>query len=81
MKRKRFSPLEKKADQHVANRFRARRLELHLTQMQLAEALRLSHQQVQKMEYGHDRITAGRLYLCCEVLKVPVMYFFEGLEP
>jgi DNA-binding XRE family transcriptional regulator len=45
-------------DKHVGSRVRMRRLMLDLTQMQLAEGLGLTFQQVQKYEKGTNRISA-----------------------
>jgi transcriptional regulator with XRE-family HTH domain len=66
-------------DQHVGERIRARRAELGLTQEQLAEALNVSYQQVQKYETGANRISAGRIFELARKLRVDVGYFFEGL--
>jgi transcriptional regulator with XRE-family HTH domain len=66
-------------DQHVGERIRARRAELGLTQEQLAQALQVSYQQVQKYETGANRISAGRIFDIARKLRVDVSYFFEGL--
>ena len=66
-------------DQHVGERIRARRAELGLTQEQLAQALQVSYQQVQKYETGANRISAGRIFEIARKLGVDVSYFFEGL--
>ncbi len=66
-------------DVHVGDRLRQRRALLGLNQTALGEAVGLTYQQVQKYELGKDRIGAGRLYQFCNVLDVPVDYFFEGL--
>ena len=69
----------RRIDQHVGERIRARRTELGLTQEQLAEALNVSYQQVQKYETGANRISAGRVFELARKLRVGVSYFFEGL--
>jgi transcriptional regulator with XRE-family HTH domain len=69
----------RRIDQHVGERIRARRTELGLTQEQLAEALNVSYQQVQKYETGANRISAGRIFELARKLRVDVGYFFEGL--
>jgi transcriptional regulator with XRE-family HTH domain len=51
---------------------------LDLTQMQLADALGLTFQQVQKYEKGTNRISASRLHQLSHILHVPVPFFFEG---
>jgi len=66
-------------DQHVGERIRLRRTERGLTQEQLAAALDVSYQQVQKYETGANRISAGRIYQLARKLDVEVGYFFDGL--
>lgn len=70
----------KRVDDHVGACVRARRTELGLTQEDLAAALGLSYQQVQKYETGANRISAGRLYHIARRLDVEVSYFFTGAE-
>jgi transcriptional regulator with XRE-family HTH domain len=65
-------------DKHVGTRVRMRRLMLDLTQMQLADGLGLTFQQVQKYEKGTNRISASRLHRLSQILSVPVPFFFEG---
>ena len=50
-----------------------------VTQADLAEAVGLSFQQIQKYESGAIRLVSSRLYEIASVLGVPVSYFFEGL--
>ena len=50
-----------------------------LDQRALSDAVGLAFQQIQKYENGSNQISAGRLYQFCNVLDVPVEYFFEGL--
>jgi transcriptional regulator with XRE-family HTH domain len=70
----------KRIDQHVGERIRLRRAERGLTQDQLAAALDVSYQQIQKYETGANRISAGRLYEISRRLGVDVGYFFEDLD-
>jgi transcriptional regulator with XRE-family HTH domain len=70
----------KRIDQHVGERIRLRRTERGLTQEQLAAALDVSYQQIQKYETGANRISAGRIYELSRRLGVEVGYFFEGLD-
>jgi transcriptional regulator with XRE-family HTH domain len=51
---------------------------LDFTQAQLADALGLTFQQVQKYEKGTNRISASRLHQLSHILHVPVPFFFEG---
>ncbi len=67
-------------DVHVGGRVSMRRTLLRITQADLADALELSFQQIQKNEVGINRIGASRLYHLSHILNVPVGYFFEGLE-
>jgi transcriptional regulator with XRE-family HTH domain len=66
-------------DQQVGERIRKRRTLLGYTQEQLAEALDISYQQIQKYETGANRVSAGRLYQIAQRLETPVSFFFEGL--
>jgi transcriptional regulator with XRE-family HTH domain len=70
----------KRIDAHVGERIRLRRTELGLTQEQLAEALDVSYQQVQKYETGANRVSAGRILEIARKLGVDVGYFFDGLS-
>lgn len=66
-------------DIHVGGRVRAQRLLVNMTQTELAEALDLTFQQVQKYEKGTNRISASKLYHIARVLGVDPGFFFEGL--
>ena len=68
----------KPVDMHVGSRVRMRRLMLGISQVELAAALDLSFQQVQKYEKGTNRIGASRLEHISRFLQVPVAFFFEG---
>jgi transcriptional regulator with XRE-family HTH domain len=57
-----------------------RRLMLGISQGELADALDLSFQQVQKYEKGTNRIGASRLEHISRFLQVPVAFFFEGVS-
>ncbi len=65
-------------DKHVGNRVRMRRLMIDMSQTELADALGLTFQQVQKYENGANRISASRLQHVSQILQVPVAFFFEG---
>ena len=51
-----------------------------LSQTQVADALGITFQQIQKYERGANRISASKLYDAATLLQAPVSYFFEGLE-
>lgn len=70
----------KRVDEFVGERIRQRRAMLGLTQEQLASALNISYQQVQKYETGANRVSAGRLYEIAQSLDAGVSDFFDGLE-
>lgn len=67
-------------DRFVGTRIRERRIMLGLSQQQMAEMIGVTYQQAHKYERGINRISAGRLYQIAQVLKVPVSYFYDGLE-
>ncbi len=67
-------------DIHVGARVRMRRKFLNLSQTDLADALELTFQQVQKYERGSNRISASKLYQIAKMLRVPVSYFFDGYD-
>jgi transcriptional regulator with XRE-family HTH domain len=64
-------------DVHVGNRARLRRMVLGLSQVELAEKIGVSFQQIQKYERGMNRISASTLYRYADTLSVPVSFFFE----
>ena len=65
-------------DKHVGSRVRMLRRMLDMSQTDLANALGLTFQQVQKYEKGSNRISASRLQHISQILQVPVPFFFEG---
>lgn len=67
-------------DVHVGKRLKALRELRGLTQSDVAKALDLSFQQIQKYELGRNRISASKLYAIAGKLGVQVSYFFEGLD-
>ena len=68
-------------DVHVGSRVRQRRKILGMSQEKLGEALGLTFQQIQKYEWGANRIGASRLHHISEVLDVPINYFFKDVSP
>ncbi|MDP5086931.1 MAG: helix-turn-helix domain-containing protein [Yoonia sp.] len=67
-------------DVHVGKRIRHRRWMSGTTQQQLAEAVGIKFQQIQKYETGMNRVSASRLWDISKVLDVNVSFFFEGLD-
>jgi len=68
------------ADRHVGARIRERRVMLGFSQQQLAELIGVTYQQAHKYEHGLNRISAGRLYEIAQALRVPISWFYEGLD-
>ncbi len=67
-------------DLHIGQRLRNRRWFQGMTQHQVAEAIGIRFQQVQKYESGANRISASRLWEIARSLDVPVSFFFDGLD-
>jgi len=67
-------------DVHVGKRIRHRRWLVGMTQQQLAEAVGIKFQQIQKYETGANRVSASRLWDIADALDVDVSFFFEGLD-
>jgi transcriptional regulator with XRE-family HTH domain len=66
-------------DGFVGRRIRQRRRLLGLTQQQLAIAVGVRFQQIQKYECGANKISVSRLWSLAQALQVQPDYFFEGL--
>ena len=67
-------------DIHVGQKIRRRRWMTDMTQKQLADAVGIKFQQIQKYETGANRVSASRLFEISQALSVPVSYFFEAIE-
>src|SRR2546430_494289 len=67
-------------DLHLGKRLRRRRRLLGLTQQQLAGAVGVRFQQIQKYECGANRISAARLWQLAKALETPINYFYDGLS-
>ena len=65
-------------DVHVGQRIRHRRWTVGMTQQQLADAVGIKFQQIQKYEKGTNRVGASRLQQISEILQVPVSFLFDG---
>lgn len=66
-------------DVHVGQRLRLRRKDLGFSQQDVAHALGLTFQQVQKYESGANRISASKLHATSLFLQAPITFFFDGL--
>ncbi len=67
-------------DEHVGKRIRQCRWMVGMTQQQLAEAVGIKFQQIQKYETGANRVSASRLWDISRALGAPIDYFFDGIE-
>ena len=67
-------------DTHVGQRIRDKRNERGMSQTEVANALGVTFQQVQKYERGTNRVGASRLFDLSRILSVPIQYFFAGLN-
>lgn len=52
-----------------------------MTQQQLADAVGIKFQQIQKYETGANRVSASRLWDISQALDVMPSFFFDGLQP
>ncbi|MCK6451053.1 MAG: helix-turn-helix domain-containing protein [Alphaproteobacteria bacterium] len=68
-------------DVHVGKRVRERRVQLGMSQKNLAAAVGVSFQQIQKNERGTNRIGASRMLELSRALDVPVSFFFDDMPP
>jgi transcriptional regulator with XRE-family HTH domain len=66
--------------EHIGRRLLHRRRTLGLTQEQLARAIGVRFQQIQKYECGANTMSASRIWALAQALEVPVGYFYEGLR-
>ena len=64
----------------IGHHIRIQRTLRNVTQTQLADAIGITFQQIQKYEHGTNRISAGKLLQISQFLDVAVDVFFEGLE-
>ena len=67
-------------DVYVGRRLRLRREILRMSQEQVANAIGVTFQQIQKYEQGRNRVSASRLYDICHVLNIQMTYLFQGLN-
>lgn len=67
-------------DVHVGKRIRHRRWLVGMTQQQLAAAVGIKFQQIQKYETGANRVSASRLWDIAAALEVQIKFFFDGID-
>ena len=68
------------ADLVVGTNVRRLRTESGITLAEMAEALGISHQQLQKYETGANRVSAGMLYELARYFVMPVDALFAGTD-
>ena len=69
--------MEENFNKHLGNKLKLRRLALGLTQTQVAKAINVTFQQIQKYEKGTNGVSSIRLLQLSNYLKVPINYFYE----
>src|SRR5258708_40354926 len=62
----------------MGQRIRLRRVEMNVSQNDLAKKLGVSFQQVQKYEKGVNRVGAARLQQIADALDVPITHFYDN---
>ena len=67
-------------DLHIGQRVRHRRWLTGMTQQQLADAVGIRFQQIQKYESGANRISASRLWSIANALGAPVSFFYGDMD-
>lgn len=67
-------------DTLIGQSLRVRRNLVGMTQEELAQAVGLTFQQIQKYELAKNRISASRLYQFAAILDTKIGYFFEKVD-
>lgn len=80
LRKKRGTPRSQALDLHIGERLKMLRTLRGLSQSDLAEAIGLTFQQIQKYERGTNRIAASMLWHMAEILDVPASFFFDQFE-
>jgi transcriptional regulator with XRE-family HTH domain len=63
----------------IGHNIRAHRMKLRMTQSELAGAVGVTWQQIQKYENASNRVPAGRLYDIARALRISIgLFFVEG---
>ncbi|TSE04404.1 MULTISPECIES: helix-turn-helix domain-containing protein [Aquimarina] len=71
---------EHPVDIYVGKRLRIKRNSLEMSQDELAKAIGVTFQQIQKYEKGKNRISSSRLYELKKALNCSMEYFFDGFD-
>ena len=67
-------------DKSIGHKIYSLRLAKGLSRQQLAKAIGVTHQQLQKYEKGSKRVSASKLALIAKALDWQIPYFYEGFE-
>lgn len=67
-------------DKHIGTRIRNLRKLSGVSQQELAEAVGVRFQQIQKYEIGMNRVSASRLWEISNALSTDITYFFENAD-
>ena len=67
-------------NQHLGKKLRLRRTSIGLTQTQVAQAINVTFQQIQKYEKGTNGVSSARLLQLANFLKVEIKFFFEDYQ-
>lgn len=62
----------------IGHRIKQRREALNISQERLGEMIGVTYQQIQKYEKGINKVSAERLCIIADNLKVPVSFFFDS---
>ena len=65
-------------DKYVGHKIKERRKAIGLTQVELADMLGLSHQQVQRYESGENTVSISRMLEIADSLNIKLDYFYEN---
>ena len=66
-------------DVHVGARIKLRRTQMGLSLQKLGDAISVPFQQIQKYEFGVNRVGASRLFDLSVALNVPVDFFYDDM--
>lgn len=64
----------------IGLKLKKKRNELNLSQIKVANAIKVTFQHIQKYEKGINVLSASRIFDLSNYLNVPISYFFEGYE-
>lgn len=67
-------------DVHIGKRLKLRRMMIGLSQEDLANAVGVAFQQIQKYECAVNRVSTSRLWALGTALQCPVSFFYDGMN-